>query len=212
MVLRLWVPLIHWLWARNWKLAASGACSTPLRMESLTWAVVSVVVILVCLLAEGWLLVAGVGSGRLLESRRWPPLRVGGAASGGREQALGWDRPGGQRRGLPVDGGAQLLLELDERRHRRVGGQAAGDLEDLPQRLVALLLIARERRGRLGAGTQRLVERHGQQLGVAERVADAVAGDRVTVIARVPDQRPAGAERLADLVGQPQHALDRRGP
>src|SRR6266536_530089 len=85
MVLRLWVPLIHWLWARNWKLAASGACltasrvakrvavSTPLRMESLTWAVVSVVVILVCLLAEGWLLVAGVRSGRLLESRRWPP-------------------------------------------------------------------------------------------------------------------------------------------
>src|SRR6266545_4714061 len=78
MVLRLWVPLIHWLWARNWKLAASGACltasrvakrvavSTPLRMESLTWAVVSVVVILVCLLAEGWLLVAGVRSGRLL--------------------------------------------------------------------------------------------------------------------------------------------------
>src|SRR6266542_3959702 len=160
MVLRLWVPLIHWLWARNWKLAASGACltasrvanrvavSTPLR------AVMSVVVMLVRLLWEvGWLVVAAA---------LWPPLRVGGAASGGREQALGWDRPGGQRRGLPVDGGAQLLLELDERRHRRVGGQAAGDLEDLPQRLVALPLIGRERRGLLGAGTQRLVERHGQ--------------------------------------------------
>jgi hypothetical protein len=45
----------------------------------------------------------------------------------------------------------------------------------------------------------------------AERVADAVGGDGVTVVARVSDQRPAGADRLAQLVGLPQHALDRRG-
>src|SRR6266511_6458228 len=68
MVLRLWVPLTHWLWARNWNLAASGACltasrvakrvavSTPLR------AVMSVVVILVRLLWE--LVMAGA---------LWPP-------------------------------------------------------------------------------------------------------------------------------------------
>src|SRR6266498_2350399 len=111
MVLRSWVPLTHSLWARNWNLAASGACftasrvanrvvvSTPLRIESLTsLAVMSVVVILVHLL---------------------------------------------------VGGGAQLLLELDERRHRRIGRQAAGDLEDLPYGLVALPLIGRERRGLL---------------------------------------------------------------
>jgi hypothetical protein len=71
MVVRLWVPLTHWLWARNWNLAASGACltasrvakrvavSTPLRIESLALSavvsvvVVSLVVILVCLLGYG---------------------------------------------------------------------------------------------------------------------------------------------------------------
>ena len=70
MVPRLWVPLTHWLWARNWNLAASGACltasrvarvavSTPLRIESSTLAVVSVVVIVARLLGgasmgDGW--------------------------------------------------------------------------------------------------------------------------------------------------------------
>src|SRR4029450_6977315 len=34
MVPRLWVPLIHWLWARNWKLAASGACLTASRVAN----------------------------------------------------------------------------------------------------------------------------------------------------------------------------------
>src|SRR6266487_920805 len=126
-------------------------------------------------------------------------LRVGSARSGGREQALTWNRPGGQRHRLLVDGGAQLLLELDERRHRRIGRQAAGDLEDLPYGLVALPLIGRERRGLLGVTAERLVECDGQELGVAERVADAVAGDGVTVIARVPDQGPARVVRLAQL-------------
>src|SRR6266568_6821371 len=138
-------------------------------------------------------------------------LRVGSARSGGREQALTWNRPGGQRHRLLVDGGAQLLLELDERRHRRIGRQAAGDLEDLPYGLVALPLIGRERRGLPGVTAERLVECDGQELGVAERVADAVAGDGVTVIARVPDQGPARAERLAHLVGHPEHAPHRRG-
>src|ERR1051326_3313143 len=91
--------------------------------------------------------------------------------SGGRQQALAWDRPGSQRRRFGVDGGAQLLLELDERRHRRIGGETAGDLEDLAQRLVALPLIKREGRGLPGPGTERLVNRDGQELGVAERVA-----------------------------------------
>jgi hypothetical protein len=66
MVPRLWVPLTHSLWARNWNLAASGACltasrvanrvavSTPLRIESSTSAaVVSVVVISDASLAVG---------------------------------------------------------------------------------------------------------------------------------------------------------------
>ena len=66
MVVRLCVPLTHWLWARNWNLAASGACftalrvakrvavSTPLRIVSLaSAAVMSVVVILVPFLGVG---------------------------------------------------------------------------------------------------------------------------------------------------------------
>jgi len=70
----------------------------------------------------------------------------------------------------------------------------------------------REGRGLLGPGAERLVNRDGQELGVAERVADAVCGDGVTVIAGVPHQRPARAERLAHLIGHAEHALHRRGP
>src|SRR4029453_8959379 len=104
------------------------------------------------------------------------PARLG--RSGRRQSALARDRTGGQRRRLLVDGAAQLLLELDERGHRRGRRQPAGDLEDLPQRLVASLLIAHQRRSLLllllllGVGTERPVERDGQELGVAERVAD----------------------------------------
>src|SRR6266498_850675 len=215
MVLRLWVPLCHSLWARNWNLAASGACltasrvanrvavSTPLRIESSTSAVVSMVVILLRLLGRE---LPGDGGVRSVAS-----FPVGGGRSGGREHALAWNRAGGPRRRLLVDGAAQLLLQLDERRHRRIGRQPAADLEDLPQRLVALPLIGRERRGLLGGATQRMVECDRQELGVVERVADAVGGDRVAVVAGVPDQRPARAERLAYLVGLPQHALHRRG-
>src|SRR4029453_12097393 len=212
MVPRLWVPLTHWLWARNWNLAASGACltasrvakrvavSTPLRIESSTLAVVSVVVIVARLLGG-----ASTGDGwrcgdQFLGSRRCL-LPGGGVRSGGREQALAGGRPGGQRRRLGVDGGAQLLLQLDEGRHRRIGGQPAGDLEDLGQRLVALLLIGRQGCGLLAVGVQRPVKRDGQELGVAEGVADAVGGDGITVVAGVPDQGPAGPERLAQLVG-----------
>ncbi len=51
---RLWVPMTHSLWARNWNFAASGAAftassvanrvavSTPLRVDSLTVAVMAV--------------------------------------------------------------------------------------------------------------------------------------------------------------------------
>src|SRR4029453_18217002 len=99
-----------------------------------------------------------------------------------------WDRPGGQRRRLRVDGGAQLLLELDEGRHRRIGRQAAGDLEDLPERLVSLLLIGRQGRGLVAVPIQRLVKCGRQELGVAEGVAYAVGGEGVTVVAGVPDQ------------------------
>ena len=60
---RLWVPEIHSLWARNWNFAASGAAftasrvanrvavSTPLRVDSLT---VAVMVMLLLWVVCGW--------------------------------------------------------------------------------------------------------------------------------------------------------------
>src|SRR5215207_4112553 len=83
MVPRLWVPLTHWLWARNWKPAAWGVCltasrvanrvavSTPLRIGSWTSAVVAVAGVLSVLGPGGGLRpVAGVG--QAVASRRAP--------------------------------------------------------------------------------------------------------------------------------------------
>src|SRR4051794_37451151 len=112
MMLRLWVPLSHWLLARNWNWAASGAAltasrvanraavSTPLRVE------VSVVVM----------------SGLL--------------RSGGGELVLARSGAGGQLGRLGVEGVAELPLQLDELGYRWVVGQRAGQFEDLPQRPV----------------------------------------------------------------------------
>src|SRR5215207_6004809 len=89
MVPRLWVPLTHWLWARNWKRAAWGVCltasrvanrvavSTPLRIGSWTSAVVSVVVIVARLpgvgsTGEGGGLLPVAGVGQAVASRRAP--------------------------------------------------------------------------------------------------------------------------------------------
>src|SRR5215471_17295301 len=76
-------------------------------------------------------------------------------------------------------------------------------------RFVALLLIAGQGDAFFGGAAQCLVERDGQQFGVAVGVAEAVAGDRVAVVAGVADQRPAGAVRCADHVGAAQHPGDR---
>ncbi len=128
-----------------------------------------------------------------------------GGSGGGRCPA--GDGAGGQGGGLGVGGGAELFLQFDERGHRRVGGQGTGDVEDLGERLVALLLVAGERGAFGGGAGECLVEGGDEEFGVAERVADAVGGDGVTVVAGVADQRPARAVRLADLVGLAEHAL-----
>ena len=86
------------------RVANRVAVSTPLRIRSLTSAaVVSVVVMVVRLLAVRRLAMAVVRSVlswvRAVASFRWAVL-----GSGGHEQALAWDRPGGQGRRLGVDG------------------------------------------------------------------------------------------------------------
>src|SRR6266566_4482978 len=199
MVPRLWVPLSHWLWARNWNWAASGAAltasrvakrvavSTPLRVGSLTVVVISV--LLRCLRGarRGWMV-------QLIVVR-----------SGAGEFALAWNGAGGHLGRLGVDGLAELLLQVDELGYRRVRGEGTGELEDLPQRVVALALIAGQGGALVGAAAHSLVEGDGEQLGVPVGVAEAIAGDRVPVVAGVADQRPAAAMSSAQLVGQPQH-------
>jgi hypothetical protein len=89
----------------------------------------------------------------------------------------------------------------DEFRDGWVAGQGAGEVEDVSQRLVALVLIAGQGGAFLGGAAQRLIERAGQQLGVAVGVAEAVSGDRVAVVAGVADKCPAGPVRSAEHVG-----------
>src|SRR5829696_3180566 len=123
MLPRLWVPLIHWLWARNWNWAAAGAAltasrvanrvavSTPLRVE------VSVLVMVVS------------PSGAALRAQRWVG-KSDGLGAGGLELARYW--AAGQVGGLDVDGLAELFLQVDERGDRRILGECAGQVEDFP--------------------------------------------------------------------------------
>jgi hypothetical protein len=69
--------------------------------------------------------------------------------------------------------------------------------------LVAALLVRRERL----AG----VDRVGEHLGVAERVADAEGEDRILVVAGVADERPAVAVRAPIEVREPSGAAEAVG-
>src|SRR5262245_37361557 len=149
-VLRLWVPLSHSLLARNWNFAASGAAltassvanrvavSTPLRMCSLTMAVISGFLLLVvprgC---AGWVDV-------------WRP--VGRSRRG--EFPVARHRVHGQGGRLGVDGRADLSHQVDERRHGRIGDQGAGEVEDRPEREVAPAFVAAQRGGLVGLAAQ----------------------------------------------------------
>src|SRR5512138_666604 len=95
MVPRLWVPEIHSLCARNWNLAASGAAftasrvansvavSTPLRIDSLTVAVMRVLLLVsVRVHASGW--VGWWSVARVVVRRRRAVARQGGVAPPGR--------------------------------------------------------------------------------------------------------------------------------
>src|SRR5829696_8282292 len=200
MLPRLWVPLIHWLWARNWNWAAAGAAltasrvanrvavSTPLRVE------VSVLVMVVS------------PSGAALRAQRWVG-KSDGLGAGGLELARYW--AAGQVGGLDVDGLAELFLQFDECGYGWVGGQRVRQLEDLPQGAVAPVLVVGQRGGVVGVAAQCPVECDGEQFGVAVGVGQAVAGDRVAVVAGIADQGPAGAVGAAHLVGRAQHAGDR---
>ena len=63
-----------------------------------------------------------------------------------------------------------------------------------------MLLVVGHRVVERAPAAERLVEGGGAQLGVAERVADPLRGDRVLGVAGVADERPARAVRLAEEV------------
>src|SRR6266542_5309530 len=113
MVLRLWVPLSHWLRARNWNRAASGAAltasrvakrvavSTPLRADSLTVLVISVL-LLVCAAAGRSCGLCGGELALVIGRQRWPGRQLGR---------------------FGVEGPSELLLQYDELGYGRVAGQ-----------------------------------------------------------------------------------------
>src|SRR5512133_773558 len=137
MVVRLWVPAIHRLVARNRKSAISGCCftassvakraavSTPLRVAVLVRSV-------------------------LLGAGRWPWTGVRRPSAGGcrRESVCSgrgratarYGRQVGQGGCLAVDGLAQPALELDELVARREGAQGDGQVEGLADECVTLVV------------------------------------------------------------------------
>jgi hypothetical protein len=111
------------------------------------------------------------GRGELEVARNWAGSRVGR---------------------LDVYGEGQLLLQFDELRDGRVAGQGAGQLEDVAQGLIALALIVGQGGALLGLTAQYSMECDGEQLCISIGVAEAMTGDRVTVVAGVADQpRPS---------------------
>src|SRR6266516_3509717 len=192
MTARLWVPLAQRLATRNWKRASSGwertAAMVANRVAVSTPLMgVSVVAVMVDPFL-GW--ESGRGRGRT---------------------GAGGFRNGGEHERLPVEGFAQLNLQLGEAVRRRELGQRASEIERLAQRAVTRLLVAGERLGLVGLVAQCRADRGGQQLRVAERVGHTVPGDRVAVVAGVADQRPSRAVAAAHVIGHPGDAADRRG-
>ena len=85
---------------------------------------------------------------------------------------------------------------------RAEGGQLGGELVHGQRRLVPGLLITGQRGGERPSPAQAVPDRVGQQLGVAQGVADPLPGGRVHHQAGIPDQGPARAPGPAEAVGQ----------
>ncbi len=114
----------------------------------------------------------------------------------------GW--PGRQLGSLGVEGAGECLLQRDELRRWRVAGQRDGQLEDPAQRAITPTLVSGQRGVRVDVASQRLVQSGREQFGVPVGVGQAVAGDRVPVVAGVADQGPARAVGPAQVVRRAQ--------
>src|SRR6476646_3503914 len=125
MVLRLWVPRSHWLWARNWNRAAAGAAltasrvanrvavSTPLRFDALIVLVISVLLLGGVPFWRGWL--CG-GELMLVVEEQWSQ--------------------GSQFGGLGIQGASECHLQRDDTRGWRVDGPRDGRMVDRAQRAI----------------------------------------------------------------------------
>ena len=118
------------------------------------------------------------------------------------ERAIGRVRHGGELSGFDVERPAQVALQLREPPGVGELGQLTGDPEGVADRVVSLLPVRRHRDRLVGRVTQHPASRLGEQLGVPERVREAVSGDGVAVVAGVAHQRPARPGGLSHVVGQ----------
>ena len=126
-----------------------------------------------------------------------------------RKRPAGW--PGGQLSGFDVERPAQVALQLREPPGVGELGQLTGDPEGVADRVVSLLPVRRHRDRLVGRVTQHPASRLGEQLGVPERVREAVSGDGVAVVAGVAHQRPARPGGLSHVVGQGDRSSHRCG-
>src|SRR5918995_870252 len=82
----------------------------------------------------------------------------GGFGSGHGELTLAGDGAGHEPGGLGLDGGAEAALEPHELARGGEARERARDVEELPQRLVALALVGGEGRRVVRLAAQRAVE------------------------------------------------------
>jgi hypothetical protein len=105
-------------------------------------------------------------------------------------------RLGSKAGSLRVDRTTELLLQLDEPICMGKGRQLARDLEDLSQLLISVCVIAGKTYRLVGITAEHRIKRRCEELRISKCVTDAVAGDRVAVIAGVANQSPAGTDRV----------------
>ena len=90
----------------------------------------------------------------------------------------------------------ELPLQFDEVMRRWELRQRASDLEDLAQLAVAFCVVAGQRGGLVRIAAQDETQRGGEQVGIAKRIADAVAWVRHT-------DHPADRRRASGVGGDP---------
>ena len=81
--------------------------------------------------------------------------------------------------------------------------------------MVAARLISGQRVAERAPPRPAIVQRRGQCLRIDECVADPLRGNRILVVSRVADERPARTERLTEIVGdarRPEPFLCGPGP